>query len=52
MVYWNKANEKWNESRKKNTDSIKMTAFCLTKDELVSRFYIKINNGNIFKQIV
>ena len=28
----------------------RMTAFCLTKDELFSRFYIKINNGNMFKQ--
>ena len=40
------------ESRKTNTDSVMMTAFCLTKDELFSRFYIKINNGNTFKQIV
>ena len=40
------------ECRKANTDSITMTAFCLTKDELFSRVYIKINNGNTFKQIV
>ena len=40
------------ESRKPNTDSVKMTAFCLTKDELFSRFYIETNNGNTFKQIV
>ena len=37
------------ESRKTNTDSVMMTAFCLTKDELFSRF--KINNGKTFKQI-
>ena len=29
-----------------------MTDFCLTKDELFSIFYIKINNGNTFKQII
>ena len=40
------------KSRETNTDSVLMTAFCLTKDELISRFYIKINNGNTFKQIV
>ena len=40
------------ESRKTNTDSTIMTAFCLIKDEIFSRFYIKINNGNTFKQIV
>ena len=26
------------KSRKTNTDSVMMTAFCLTKDELFSRF--------------
>ena len=40
------------ESRKTSTDSVMMTAFCLTKDELFSRFYNEINNGNTFKQIV
>ena len=40
------------KSRKTNTDSVMMTAFCSTKDELFSRFYIKINNGNTYKQIV
>ena len=39
------------ESRKTNTDSVMMIAFCLTKVELFSRFYIKINNGNTFEQI-
>ena len=45
------------ESRKTNIDSVMMTTFFfffffMTKDELFSRFYIKINNGNAFKQIV
>ena len=43
------------ESRKTNTDSVMMTTFCLTKRHFkISRFYIKINNGNTctFKQIV
>ena len=40
------------ENRKPNTDSVMMAAVCSTKDELFSRFYIKINNGNTFKQIV
>ena len=38
--------------KKTNTDSVMMTAFSLTKDELFSRFFIKINNWNTFKQIV
>ena len=40
------------ESRKTNDDSVMMTAFCLTKDELFSRFYNKINNDNTFQQVV
>ena len=39
------------EGRKNNTDSVMITAFCLTKDELFSRFYIKINNGNTFNSL-
>ena len=38
------------ESRK--TNSVTMTAFYFTKDKIFSRFYIKFNNGNTFKQMV